>query len=304
MQGPHLPLRPLAVFEAAARLGSFREASDELGLTPSAVSHQVRLLEAGYGVRLFDRIGRGVVLSQEGQRLYDQVHEGFEKLREAVTSLKGRGRYGRAYEVVRVATPPSLASKWLLPRLSEFISGHPTIDIRVNAQPERGFDLANVDLAIVYGGAAKWSSRAVPLLEDAVQPLCAPSLLAGQTIGHARDLIRHTLIRTRGNAISWEDWLERNGIESARLKTIQLDPSHVAIEAAVRGLGIVLESDILTEDEIGSGELVAPLPDLAISAMSYWLMTPAPSAKRDSVETVRAWLIERAGSRRAGSKAR
>src|ERR1700736_3588480 len=107
MLGSNLPLRALAVFEAAARLGSFREASDELGLTPSAVSHQIRLLEAGYGVTLFDRVGRGV-LPLEGQRLYDEVHEAFEKLRHAVRSLKGRGRYGRAMEVVRVSTPPSL----------------------------------------------------------------------------------------------------------------------------------------------------------------------------------------------------
>jgi LysR family glycine cleavage system transcriptional activator len=294
MSNAHLPLRSLAVFEAAARLGSFREAAEELGLTASAVSHQIRQLEGDYAVRLFDRVGRGTLLSQEGQRLYDQVHEGFGKLRLAVQSLKGgRSTSGRNLEIVRVSTPPSLASKWLLPRLSGFIADHPRIDIRVNAQPERGFDLANIDLAIVYGGSGKWSSRAAPLLEDAVQPLCAPRLIAAREIRSPRDLLGHTLIRTRGNAVSWEEWLQRNGVDSERMKTIQLDPSHVAIEAAVRGLGIVLESDVLTQDETGSGELVAPLPGLEISAMSYWLVTPRPPS-RESVEIVRSWLIERA----------
>jgi LysR family glycine cleavage system transcriptional activator len=110
-------------------------------------------------------------------------------------------------------------------------------------------------------------------------------------------LLAHTLIRTRNNAVSWEEWLQSNGINGRRLKTIQLDPSHVAIEAAVRGLGIVLESDILTQDEIVSGELIAPLPGLAISAMSYWLVTPHTPPNRESVAIVRSWLIERASDR-------
>ena len=301
MSGPHLPLRSLAVFEAAARLASFRAAAEELGLTPSAVSHQVRLLEARFATRLFERVGRGVLLSHEGQWLYDQVQAGFDTLRAAVRSLQasqGRANLGRAREVVRVSTPPSLASKWLLPSLPDFLARHPAIDIRVSAQAARGLDASSIDLAIVYGGPGKKEFRAVPLLEDALQPLCAPGLLAAREIRSPRDLLAHTLIRTRGNTVSWEEWLERQELRLRRVKTIQFDPSHVAIEAAVRGLGVVLESDILTQEEIAAGKLVAPLPGLEISATSYWLVTPHESSSRESIDIVRAWLLERAAAHR------
>jgi LysR family glycine cleavage system transcriptional activator len=204
MSGSNLPLRALAVFEAAARLGSFREAAEELGLTPSAVSHQVRHLEAGLGLRLFERVGRGVLLSQEGLRFHAHVRDGFDKLRYAIKSLKGRETYGRAVEVVRVSTPPSFASKWLLPRLSGFLARHPSIDIRVNAQAGLGVDLSNVDLAIAYGGPGKWEAQALAWLEETVQPICAPALIAAGAIRSPGDLLRLTLIRTRGNTVSWD----------------------------------------------------------------------------------------------------
>jgi len=199
---------------------------------------------------------------------------------------------------VRVSTPPSLASKWLLPSLPDFLSQHPMLDIRVNAQASRGFDVANTDLAIIYGSSGNWGSRAVPLLEDKVQPLCAPSLAALREIRSPKDLLAHTLIRTRGNAVSWEEWLRRHHVASSRMRSIQLDPSHVAIEAAVRGLGIVLESNVLTQEEIGDGRLIVPLPGLEIAALSYWLVTPHEEESRASIETVRAWLLARAGAHR------
>jgi LysR family glycine cleavage system transcriptional activator len=292
MLDPPLPLRSLQAFEAAARLGSFREASDELGLTPSAISHQIRLIEARFDVRLFKRLGRGVILSREGHRLYAEVHDGFDRLRLAMRGLKGRRKVSRSLEIVKVSTPPSLASKWLLPALPGFLARHPMIDIRVNAQDSRGFVAPDADLAIVYGGAAQWGERAAPLLEDAVQPLCAPGLVAVRRIRKPSDLLAHTLIRTRGNGVSWEEWLRRHEAGVGRIRSIELDPSHVAIEAAVRGLGIVLESDALTQEEIADGRLVVPLPGLEIAAMSYWLRTPRDPANRDSVEIVRAFLFE------------
>jgi LysR family transcriptional regulator, glycine cleavage system transcriptional activator len=138
----------------------------------------------------------------------------------------------------------------------------------------------------------------VPLLEDKVQPFCAPGLVALREIRSPKDLLAHTLIRTRGNTVSWEEWLRRHHVASSRMRSIQLDPSHVAIEAAVRGLGMVLESNVLTAEEIGSGRLVAPLPGLEISALSYWLVTPHEEESRESVDMVRAWLLARAAAHR------
>ncbi|WP_342236874.1 LysR substrate-binding domain-containing protein [Inquilinus sp. OTU3971] len=300
-----LPLRALAAFEAAARLESFRAAAEELALTPSAVSHQIRILEARLGLRLFDRVGRGVVLSPEGSELFGRIGGSFDALAEAVEAAARRGRRARRPEVVLLRTPPSLAGSWLLPRLPAFLAGHPEIDLRVHADlrlaTESGArsEADGVDLAIWYGDHAP--ATAVPLLAETIQPLCAPALAAGGNLHGPRDLLALPLIVTRDNRVSWEGWFRRQGValDDGFARTLQLDPSHVAIEAAVKGLGVVLESDALAEDALRGGRLVAPLPGLGLSWTAYWLGVARGSASREGVEIVRAWLVESA-ARTAG----
>lgn len=305
MKRSNLPLRALAAFEAAARLESFRAAAEELALTSSAVSHQVRSLEARLGVRLFDRVGRGVVLSPDGAELFGRIRDSFDVLAEAVETAARRGRRARRAEVVLLRTPPSLAGCWLLPRLPAFLAEHPEIDIRVHADLRLATESGNrseaegVDLAIWYNDHAP--AAAVPLLTETVQPLCAPALAARGDLQSPRDLPALPLIVTRDNRLSWEGWFRRQGVEldDGFTRTVQLDPSHVAIEAAVKGLGMVLESDVLAEDALRSGRLVAPFPGLGVSWTAYWLAIARGSAGRESVETVRAWLMESA-ARTAG----
>jgi len=297
MKRPPLPLRALAAFEAAARLESFRAAAEELALTPSAVSHQVRILEARLGLRLFDRVGRGVVLSPEGSELFGRIGGSFDALGEAVETAARRGRRARRSEVVLLRTPPSLAGSWVLPRLPAFLAGHPEIDLRVHADLRLATEAARseadgVDLAIWYGDHAP--AAAVPLLTETVQPLCAPALAARADLRAPSDLPALPLIVTRDNRLSWEGWFRRQGValDEAFAGTIQLDPSHVAIEAAVKGLGVVLESDVLAEDALRDGRLVVPFPGLGVTWPAYWLGIARGSAGREGVETVRAWLME------------
>jgi len=294
MPGSSLPLRPLVVFEAAARLGSFRAAADELGLTPSAVSHQIRALEATLGVSLFERIGRGVVLSVDGHDYFAGISEGFELLKRA-TDRMARRRVGRSpTEVVRVRTPPSFAGRWLLPRLPALLAEHPGIDIRVNAEKDQRPGSSGVDLMIVYGDGRAWRRSAEPLLDEALQPMCAPALAAG--IDAPADLLTRPLIGTRGNALSWSEWFRRHGVDFGRAgPAMELDPSDVAIDAAAKGLGVVLESDVLTEDERRDGRLVAPLPGHAVGTSAYWLLPAADDGDRPVVGLVRAWLLKAAG---------
>lgn len=293
MSGTGLPLRALVVFEAAARLGSFRAAAAELGLTPSAVSHQVRALEAGLGVGLFERVGRGVALSADGLEYFAGIRDGFEQLRCA-TERMARRRTGRRTEVVRLQTPPSFAGRWLLPRLPALLAAHPGIDIRLNAEKDQRPGAAGVDLMIVYGAARTWQRAAEPLLEEALQPMCAPALAAG--IAGPADLLARPLIGTRGNAMSWDAWFRRHGIDPGRAgPALELDPSDVAIDAAAKGLGVVLESDVLTEDERRDGRLAVPLPGHAVRAAAYWLLPAAGADDRPAVGLVRAWLLAEAG---------
>ncbi|MBR0644932.1 LysR substrate-binding domain-containing protein [Plastoroseomonas hellenica] len=302
MVGSRLPLRGIAIFEAAARLGSFRAAAAELRLTPSAVSHQIRLLELILGVSLFVREGRGVSLSADGVDYARSVRPLFQRLRKATHDIARRSGRAETNNLVKIHTPPSLASRWLLPRLPRFLSDFPGIDIRVNSDPSLSDE---ADVVIAFGDAERWQHQARLFLLETTQPLCAPALLAGGQIRKPGDLVLLPLISTRVTSLSWDDWFQRQKVEldQAALKPIQFNPSHLAIDAAVNGLGVILESDILTREDLASGRLVTPFPGSGVVAASYWLLplkeTRAPSA----VETVYQWLLDQAASERPGGDA-
>jgi LysR family glycine cleavage system transcriptional activator len=300
-----LPLRGISVFEAAARAASFQAAADELNLTPSAVSHQIRLLEAILGVRLFDRVGRGVTLTPEGAEYARSVRQSIRRLRAATSDIKTRGKKGGVLDVVRIEAPPSFAHCWLLPRLTDLMARLPGIDIRVNAQgshlqgdrlPWAPLADAPADVQIVYGDDDLWADRASHLFSELFQPLCAPELLEGCTLDSPRDLLRETLVRTFQNSISWEEWLDLQGIDlhATPVDTIQLDPSHLAIGAAAKGLGFILESSILVQHEMSVGKLVSPFPSLSRPGLSYWILTPSANRARATIDAIVAWFKEKA----------
>jgi LysR family glycine cleavage system transcriptional activator len=281
-----LPLRALVPFEAAARLGSFHAAARELRLTPSAISHQLIGLEQSLGVALFTRVGRGIALTVRGARYATQIRRALAMLEAATLELCRDG----SPDVVTIRTPPSLASKWLLPLLPGFRAAHPGIEVRLNAAPSRaGLSWATTDLAILYTAAA---AHTVPLLEETIHPMCSPTALRGRPIHHDADLRRHVLIHTDDNAVTWQDWFAgRNLVDWGNHQRIQIDPSHVAIEAAARGLGVVLESDVLARDELASGRLVAPLLDRPVRRMSYSLAWEPGRSLGPSAALLRDWLV-------------
>ncbi|MGO6731230.1 LysR family transcriptional regulator [Rhizobium ruizarguesonis] len=306
-----LPLRGISVFEAAARAASFQAAADELNLTPSAVSHQIRLLEASLGVRLFERVGRGVTLTPEGAEYARSVRQSIRRLRAATSDIKTRGKNGGVLDVVRIEAPPSFARCWLLPRLTDLMARLPGTDIRVDAQGSylQGDRLpwpaptdAPVDMQIVYGDDDLWADRALHLFSESFQPLCSPGLIEGRNLNSPRDLLQEILVRTLQNAISWEEWLDLQGIDlhAASVDTIQLDPSHLAIEAAAKGLGFILESSILVQHEMSVGKLVSPFPSLSRPGLSYWILTAPAKRARPAIDAVVAWFKEKAATASSG----
>jgi LysR family glycine cleavage system transcriptional activator len=309
-----LPVRGIAVFEAAARAASFHAAAEELNLTPSAVSHQIRLLEDTLGVRLFERVGRGVTLTAEGAEYARSVRPSMQRLRVATNQIRARAKAGGALEVVRIELPPSLAHCWLLPRMPELIAQHPGFEIRVNAQgshlqgdrlPWPPLADAPADLQIVYGDDKLWADRASRLLSEDFQPLCAPALLEQGALESPDQLLQHTLLSTSRNAVTWEEWLNWQGIDIDKnpVNTLQLDPSHLAIEAAVDGMGVILESSLLVERHLGTGKLVAPFPDLRRPGLSYWLFAPSQRKAASAVDVVIEWLQASAPPTPAGGEA-
>lgn len=297
-----LPLRGIAVFEAAARSSSFQAAADELSLTPSAVSHQIRLLEEILGVRLFDRVGRGVILTPDGAEYALSVRQGLSRLRTATSEVRSRGKKGSSLEVVRIEMPPSFARCWLVPRLADLMAKLPDVDIRLNAQggylhanrsPFPELADAPADVQIVYGDKGIWGDKASLLLSEVYQPYCAPAFLEQHNIRRPEDLRLATLIRTALNIVSWDEWLNLQGvdIEDNSLGTIQMDPSHLAIKVACDGVGIILESSALVVQEVFEGTLVAPFPHLSRPGVGYWMYTPSAHSHRPSVEAVTEWLF-------------
>lgn len=290
-----LPLRGIAVFEAVSRLGSFKAAARELNLTPSAVSHQIRALEQELGVDLFIRDGRGVRLSAAASDYAGQVHELLKGIRTATNEIAVRGRLQVTTGTVRIMTPPSLATHWLMPRLPAFIEAYPGIDIRVFAIRTADGNVDDFDITIGYGDVARWGGRARPLLEEIIQPYCAPSRLQGAASVQARDLLTQPLIRSGENGISWERWFQDRDVpfKAEAINHLQIDPSYVAIEAAVKGIGVILESSILTHEHAAAGRLVSPVSEQSRPSVSYWLL-PLRLGSRRPVVIAYDWLLSQA----------
>jgi LysR family glycine cleavage system transcriptional activator len=290
-----LPLRGIAVFAAVARLGSFKAAARELNLSPSAVSHQIRALEEELGVELFKRVSRGVKLSPGAARYAEVLHGLFERLHRATADIAAPGWSRRSAGVVRIMTPPSLATHWLTPRLPALIEAHPGVDLRVFAMRTADGNAGDFDITIGYGDTARWGGRATPLLEETIQPYCAPSRLGRAKSLTPKQLLSQPLIRSQENAVSWEAWFSQRGIafDSAAIHPIQLDPSYVAIEAAVKGIGMILESSLLTREHVVAGRLVTPVRETRSPSTAYWLLPLHKGARQPTIEAY-GWLIDQA----------
>jgi LysR family transcriptional regulator, glycine cleavage system transcriptional activator len=266
MVSPYRSLPPLATlrtFEAVARQLSFTRAADELALTQSAVSHQIRALEEHLGARLFQRRHRAIELTAEGQTLLEGTRAGLDSVLFASERVRSRHRVG----VLTVAAPAAFAVWWLVPRLGRFAALHPEIEVRIAAIDGREPDLwrDGVDMAIVKRPArATTGSGAMPLLHELVFPICSPSLLAeARSLRTPRDLLPLTLIECeeaeREDAeFAWSTWLERFALQPEASRRLRLSHYGLALSAAVDGLGIALGRSPMVDAELAAGRLVRP----------------------------------------------
>ena len=233
-----IPLTSLRIFEAAARWRSFQAAATEVNLTPSAVSHAIRKMEEALGVVLFERVGRGVCLSSEGQTLMGYTERAFAEIQRGLEAVTPR-----APRLLRLHSAPSFAAQWLLPRLRRFFAQCPDIELRVSASIDYArFDTGEFDADIMYGLPLQEGLAVLPLKEELVTPLCAPHI--AETIESPIDLLRHSLIQSDYKQVRWPAWFARNGITTPSTpRGPRFDRSFLAIAAAVDGLGVALEVD-------------------------------------------------------------
>lgn len=246
----------LRAFEAAARLESFTLAGEELHQTPSAISHQVRALEAWFGRPLFVRQTRRVLLSAEGRRLLDTLTPAFDMIEEACAGLRPPGQKLE----LAVHCAPSFAAKWLSPRLAHFMQAHPSITIRMSSSAEAANMLreGSVDIDIAYGVQPPPQAGVVveALGREVTVPMCSPRLIEGCGAIAPGDLVQFTLIESNLNPVQWADWCVLNGLKLTDRARPSFDRGSLAIAAAADGLGVALETTRFAEVELAKGELV------------------------------------------------
>jgi DNA-binding transcriptional LysR family regulator len=186
----NVPISAIRAFEAAARTGSFRNAANELHLTPSAVSHAIRKLESAMSTTLFERGARSVRLTPAGENLMRHAGAAFDNLRRGIEEVAGRGP-----QLLRVHSAPSFAAQWLAPRLGQFIAAEPKLEVRLAASTEYArFSNDDFDLDIVYGEPKAEGIEIVSLAEETITPLCTPEI--AKRIRKPKDLFNQVLIRS------------------------------------------------------------------------------------------------------------
>jgi LysR family transcriptional regulator, glycine cleavage system transcriptional activator len=288
------PLNAIRAFEAAARLGSFKEAAMELGVTHGAISQQVRLLEDRLGApALFRRSTRRVALTAAGAALLEEVGPALDRMASAVQ--RHRARHGAVpAAVLRVNALATFSMRWLLPRLSGFRDERPDIEVRLTTSNDPIDSLADTFDLIIRGGPDSFhgfTSRL--LLSERRLPVCSPALVAKLPLQEISDLAQHTLLNVTSMPRLWHDWLKQAG--QPRLTstaTLTFDHFFLTIQAAIDGLGVAMGPTALIGDDVAAGRLITPFPDISLPARSYFAYLPAGSESDSQTTAFCDWLEE------------
>jgi LysR family glycine cleavage system transcriptional activator len=294
----HVSLIALRTFVEVASRGSMKEAAERLGVTPGAVSQQIRLVEERWGHALFDRTGRQIHLTDEGRRLLDALELPFRQIEQALVHL--RHRTPRRDALV-VTTAPSFASSWLVPRLGAFSEQYPHVEVRVETSVSL-VDLRHepVDVAIRHGTGAYPGLDVVQLITPLLIPIGSPRILAGRTpIRSPADCLAYPLLQDRERA-DWSRWFRTHGVDlhddrAARGSAFQDDG--LLIKAAASGQGLALVRDIYAEEALANGSVAVVIDRPISTPHSYFFVAKPEAIANPNVKLFRAWLIQQVESR-------
>jgi LysR family glycine cleavage system transcriptional activator len=299
----HIPgLQSLKAFDASARLLSFTKAAQELNVTPAAVSHQIKELEDAIGVTLFQRTSRHMQLTRQGQILRSAIADALDGITHALQRL----RQSENPTQVRVTASPSIAAKWLVPRLDRFLQTMPEADVRIDVSSlVLDFDRDDVDVAIRFGDGNYPGLAVDKLFHDVLFPVCSPALLRRRKpLREPRDLMQHTLIHLEYEAQgavwpNWRMWMLAAGIKDFNDKRgLHFSQTSLAIQAAIDGHGIALGDSTLVGDDIAEGRLVKPF-ELSLRSpaqFAYHLITRHDTSDRPMTKAFRDWILAEAAA--------
>jgi LysR family transcriptional regulator, glycine cleavage system transcriptional activator len=285
-------LNGLRAFEAAARHLSFTNAASELNVTQTAISHQIKRLEEELGLKLFIRQNRALALTPQGHDYLPGVRAAFNDLRLATDRLKRRDND----HVLTVSTLASMASKWLLPRISAFQKAHPDIDVRITTSTSMvDFKSGDVDAAIRYGRGQWPGLRADWLTADDLFPVCSPALRTGKkALLKPQDLADYTLLHSSGGYDDdWRLWLTAAGLPAdiSKQPGLTFDMIFMTLQAAIDGLGVAIGRTTYVEGDLAKGRLVVPFDMRMPADAGFYLVSPEASSDSRKLKAFRDWLL-------------
>lgn len=306
------PLGALRAFEAAARLLSFKKAAAELHVSPAAISHQIHTLEEYLGVRLFDRLNRGLSLTAMARAGLPEIGAGFQSLRAGVERMRNTN----SGLTVSVNAGPALSAKWLVPRLHRFAALHPEIDVRLSASMHsvdgrnaealseaEGFDeyQSDADVEVRFGSGTYPGFRVDKLLAVTLLPVCSPRLLNGEhPLRSPLDLQHHALLHddtldALEGSPDWSAWLRLAGAGSVNAgRGSHFTHGALILQAAADGLGVALAMDVLAAEDVAAGRLATPFKTKLPLPMAYYVVSPVARADLPHVTAFRDWLLQEA----------
>ncbi|MEO0399740.1 MAG: transcriptional regulator GcvA [Pseudomonadota bacterium] len=291
MQKKTPPLNALKAFEAAARLGSFKDAAEALNVSQSAVSHQVKNLEDFLGVELFIRRARSVTLTSAGSRYFPYIRDAFDHISEGTRLLT----HNQQDHILTVQTYSTFAMRWLVPRLHAFSRRCPNVQVRlITAQNDPDFAAQDIDIAVIAGRRYGAEIHADYLFTPLLFPVCSPRLLeSGPPLQRPTDLSRHKILQVYPSEKDWTAWLSAAGVESVDPNAgLSFDSYDHALKTAVRGLGVALAMAPYVSEDSAAGLLINPLPDCAKPRGADWRVAYPENRRRTrKIRAFKDWLI-------------
>lgn len=292
------PLDLIQGFEAAARTLSFTKAAEELNLTQSAVSRQIRALEDSLGLPLFERHTRALSLTNEGRQLQHVAEEVLELLQDTTDRIRAE----RRIKHLTVSTTAGFATLWLIPRLKRFTALHPDVDVRISANYNMvALERGDADVAVRYVKEAQPPSGAMRLFGEEVTPVCSPALVDAQKTARPvralKDLEAHTLLHMDGayGILDWDTWLVAEGLADLKpVGSLRFDNYDQIIQAALGGQGIALGIQRLVQDLLDEGSLVVPFNRSMVSQRAYYVLRSPLARNAAHVGAFVEWLRKEA----------
>ncbi len=283
MDVSRLPLNALRAFEAAARLGSLTKAGMELHVGQTAISHQIKLLEKDLGFSLFERLPRGIALTEEAQALLPVLTDALRRVSEKLHQM----RAGGTAEMITIGVLGSFALGWLLPRLREFAQLHPNIDVRIKTNNSRADTLLDgLDLFIRFGDGAWHGTEAIALTQAPLTPVCSPR--SADLIREPADLLAHHLLRSYRQD-EWPLWFRAAGLTPPVARGWIFDNSLALVDAAAQDLGVALVPAAMFTRDIATGRIVQPF-DLGVLTGTYWLTRLKSRTETNAMAAFKTWI--------------